>query len=232
MGTLPGEADEGRLDLVPMIDCIMLLLLFFMMTTKFTPGEKGIDTLLSTNDGCGGVPTHRDPPQVVHIRLYPVGLSHDAQLGRYEAEWQRMQDTPAAFASAALQIGGREPLVVDGTQLGKRNGVVTEEMKRQVETIHAYIAAELAQYEKPGAAGRQDQAAIEVDCFSGLPWKFALVTFDAVRSYEHVASHEGGTEAGWMDAATTRAIGFAPPRLRDGTRHDLGDELYEIIHQR
>jgi hypothetical protein len=90
----------------------------------------------------------------------------------------------------------------------------------------------LHKYEKSGVAGRQEQDPIEIHCFSGLPWKFALVAFDAVRHYEHQASGEQGSEVGWMDAATTRRISFAPPRIRDSSRHELGDELFELTHLR
>ena len=43
------KLEEGKLDLVPMIDCIMLLLLFFILTTKFSAEEKAIASLLPTD---------------------------------------------------------------------------------------------------------------------------------------------------------------------------------------
>ena len=47
---------QGKLDLVPMIDCIMLLLLFFILTTKFTADEKAIASLLPTDKGQAPTP--------------------------------------------------------------------------------------------------------------------------------------------------------------------------------
>jgi hypothetical protein len=151
MATIPGDSDEGRLDLVPMIDCIMLLLLFFMMTTKFTPEEKRIDTLLSTDHGTCPTPTHQDPPHVVHVCLYPSGLAREAQPSQYEADWQRIQASGRATAVAALQVGGREPLTVSGAQLATQD----QAMQQQVEAIHGYITAELTKYVKGGAKSGQ-----------------------------------------------------------------------------
>ena len=49
MASSSEDVGEGKLDLVPMIDCIMLLLLFFILTTKFSTEEKTITSLLPTD---------------------------------------------------------------------------------------------------------------------------------------------------------------------------------------
>jgi biopolymer transport protein ExbD len=63
--------DAGRLDLVPMIDCIMLLLIFFVMTTKFSTEEKAISSLLPTDKGQSGPGKAKDI-KMVNICINPA----------------------------------------------------------------------------------------------------------------------------------------------------------------
>jgi Biopolymer transport protein ExbD/TolR len=218
--------DDGRLDLVPMIDCIMLLLLFFMMTTKFTAEEKAISSILPTDKGQGGTPQEKkDPPQTVNIVIYPEGMTKGYQPSDYAAQLNKMRKPGDVLTNAYLRIGGREPILMPGRSLNQAAGL---EMQKQVDIIHAYVAEELAKFEKPGEP-RDKQNDIIVHCFSGLSWKFALVTYDAVRSYEATVGnlkYTGNPE----ELIHARAVTFAPPRVRDYTANELGNELYEIIH--
>ena len=89
-------------------------------------------------------------------------------------------------------------------------------------------ADELSKFEKPGEP-RNKQNDILINCFSGMSWKFALVVYDGVRAYEGKVGNlkYTGDPAQLMEA---RAVTFAPPRIRDYTALELGDELYEIIN--
>ena len=221
--------DEGRLDLVPMIDCIMLLLLFFMMTTKFTSEEKAISSLLPTDKGQGAASQDKkDPPQMVNICIYPEGMTKGYQPSDYAAQLAKMHKPGEVLTNAFLRIGGREPILMPGRSLNAAGG---EEMKKQVDVVHAYVSEELAKFEKAGEPTRDKQNDIVIHCFSGLSWKFALVTYDAIRAYEGKTgqfTYTGNPE----ELMHARAVSFAPPRIRDYTPNELGNELYEIIHQK
>ncbi len=220
--------DEGRLDLVPMIDCIMLLLLFFMMTTKFTAEEKAISSLLPTNKGQGASSaTVTDPPQMVNILIYPEGMTKGYQPSEYAKQLKDKRAVGQVIGNAFLRIGGRDPILIPGKSLNSKGG---EDMQKQVDQVHQYIAEELAKFEKQGEP-RNKQNDIVIQCFSGMSWKFALVTYDAVRAYEGKTGNlkYTGDPDQLKDA---RAVNFSPPRIRDYTPNELGDELYEIIHQK
>jgi hypothetical protein len=154
-GTTEG-GDEGRLDLVPMIDCVMLLLMFFILTSNFKAEDMRISALLPTNEG--GLPTGPviDPPRTVRIAILPG----DGRVAR-------------------VRIGGGEEVQIDADQLAQPGGPVVEQA---IATIHAALASRLAAYEQPGA--RCDQSPVEIHCATRLPWSCALVVYDAVRAYE------------------------------------------------
>lgn len=220
------DMEEGRLDLVPMIDCIMLLLLFFMMTTKFTAEEKAISSLLPTDKGQGAASAQKkDPPPMVNICIYPEGMTKGYQPSEYAKQMETVPRMRGAFANAQLRIGGREPMAITGKDLNSKGG---KPMEDEVERIHTYIFDELAKFEKPGES-RDKQNDIIINCFSGLSWKFALIAYDAVRSYEAKAGNIKWT-GNPDELASARAVSFAPPRIRDYTPNELGNELYEIIH--
>jgi len=108
--------------------------------------------------------------------------------------------------------------------------VKSSDLEAYINSIHLYIAEELAKYEDPGQP-RNKQQDVVIHCFSGLSWKFALIAYDAVRSYEGVRSgikYTGDPKE--LDEA--RSVSFAPPRIRDYDPNELGNELYEIIHMK
>ena len=220
--------DDGRLDLVPMIDCIMLLLLFFMMTTKFTAEEKAISSLLPTDKGQGAAASpQKDPPQMVNICIYPDGLVKGYEASEYTAQLAKMRAVGQVIGNASLRIGGRDAMPISGANLNSKGG---EKMPALVEQVHTYVAQELAKFEKPGEP-RNKQNDIVIHCFSGMSWKFALVVYDAVRAYEAEQGHFKYT-GDPAELVNARAVTFAPPRVRDYTPNELGDEMYEIINQK
>jgi hypothetical protein len=224
MATDNDPLDDGRLDLVPMIDCIMLLLLFFMMTSKFVPEDLVIGSVLPTDHG-GPVRTTVAPKPAIKVVVYPADLPTESTAAGYSTYLTRMRAGGAR--DAMVRIGGREPLRIPGAVL---NGPIDSAMPAQVEQIHTYLASELGKYETAGQA-RNEQNDIVIHCFSGLSWKFALVTYDAVRAYEasKVPPLPPGQAA---DLTQARAVTFAPPRVRDADPQTLSTELNDLVHLR
>ena len=225
----PAEAAaDGKIDLVPMIDCIMLLLLFFILTTKFTADEKQISALLPTTQGTAITEQTTpviEPPKDINLVVTPIGVSRGLREADYQRTWEEIERlrgrTPI---SAALRIGGSDPLIIDGSLFTSPD---KQAVLSQVEAIHAYVARELAAREEPG--GRTDQNTVNIHCFSGLSWGYALAVYDAVRAYE--ARHlPPGTGPQHPLAEGQRTMTFAPPRLRNHTPKELGRELWELTH--
>ena len=220
-------ADDGHLDLVPMIDCIMLLLLFFMMTTKFVPEEKSIASLLPTNQGERGTKDPIDPPRTITVSIYPAGLTSGYQPSDYARQVAAMHQPGQVIGNAFLRIGNREPFLISGSLLTGHDPAHPQAVPELIDRIHGYLADELASFEKPGEP-RNQQPDILISCFSGLSWKFALIAYDGIRAYEGTVgkiAYSGNPE----QLLAARAVTFAPPRLRDYTANEVGDELYEIV---
>jgi hypothetical protein len=225
----PAEsASEGKIDLVPMIDCIMLLLLFFILTTKFTSDEKQISALLPTDKGSGI--THQTtpvivPPKDINLVITPLGISRGLREADYQRTWEDLERlrgrTPP---SAALRIGGSDTLMIDGTLFASRDKAA---IQTQIDAIHAYVAQELAAREENG--DRTKQSPVNIHCFSGLSWGYALAVYDAVRAYEQRHQPKPSNRPDPM-APGERSVTFAPPRLRNHTANDLGRELWELTH--
>lgn len=148
--------ETGKLDLVPMIDCVMLLLLFFILTSSFTSEEQRISALLSTKEGQDTNAPSLKQPEIVRVVVLPGE-------GR----------------SARVRIGGGEELVLDGAALAQPCGAGVE---AAIDAFHAALAARLEVYEKGGA--RTDQTPVEIHCATRLPWRHAIAVYDAVRAYE------------------------------------------------
>ncbi len=149
-----GMPQEGRLDLVPMIDCVMLLLLFFIMTSSFTAAERHIQALLGDGGPVDGKVVI--PPPTVRIAILP-----------------------GTDGVARIRIGGGDELRLDGKALIRPEpGIVEPELDR----IHAAIAARLTAYEQAGP--RTAQPPVEIHCAPQLPWCLAMGVYDAVRAYE------------------------------------------------
>jgi hypothetical protein len=222
------SGQDGKLDLVPMIDCIMLLLLFFILTTRFTAPELALAAVLPTDQGPGtpANPAPVPPPRQVAVAIYPDGLDDHRQPSEYQVAWERLSaGDDRGGAAAVLRIGGSDPLRLDGAALGRPD---SPELREQLALIQRFVADELRQRETAG--GRKDQAPIGIACFSGLPWRYAVVVYDAVRAFE--LERSGGIAATVESLADARQVTLAPPRVRDYSRLELGDELEEIVNQR
>jgi hypothetical protein len=222
---------EGKLDLVPMIDCIMLLLLFFIMTTKFTSEEKTITSLLPTDKGqAAATPQKVEPPQQVNICIYPAGMDKGFQPSEYEAKLREIQPSSVAVIPKAwVRIGTNQPIELDGSQLRGKTG---DQLKQQVDQAHQYISDALRAFETGNPSDRKGQSPITIHCFSGLSWKYAIVAYDACRAYEAQVSGRKATGDPAVDFDNAREVDFAPPRIRDYSTKELGNELFEIIHMK
>ncbi len=106
------KVGDGKLDLVPMIDCIMLLLLFFILTTKFTPQDLALASLLPTDTGARATPQQRPapPPQQIMLGIVPAGMAPGLQPSQYLGQLHALEgrlpaggiSTPPSCASAAM----------------------------------------------------------------------------------------------------------------------------------
>ncbi len=217
--------EDGKIDLVPMIDCIMLLLLFFILTTTFVPSDKAIAALLPTDQG-----QDKDPPKIkvippdeIRITVVPEGMRPGLTAAEYHAAIVRLQaGHPRAIPAVLVRVGGSEPLRVDGTQLSQLD---MAKQNAELSRLSVHLAGELAAREKDG--GRKDQAPVIIHAFSGLPWKYALVVLDGVRAYE--ALKDPPTTNAVLDPAQVRQLSFAPPRIRNYDVKELGVEMQELL---
>ncbi len=215
--------EQDDIDLTPMIDIIFLLLIFFILTTKFVPDEKAISNLLPTNKGTANTPPPEvvEPPQDINVRIFPKGITRTMGVQDSDKWWHANKGV--GRKTAVLQIGNGDSIEINGPQLGDGS---PEQQETEIATIHGYISAKLTEREIAGA--RKEQSPIVLHCFSGLPWKYAIVAYDAVRSYE--AAHGQSIDQSDPDALLeAREIMFAPPRVRDYHTWELGNELWEIV---
>lgn len=226
------EDNTVPLDMTPMIDCIFLLLIFFILTSKFTPDEKAIASLMPTDKGQAAAASASPiPKEQVNIKLFPAGMVKGYQPSEYRDQLIKIRSAlkPGRPIEAVwMQIGGNDPQAIDGSKLRQGGG---DAVKAEVNMIHAHIGEALKLLAGSDGAARKDAQPVVIHCFSGLSWKFALLTYDAVREYERVAS--GGkalTKA--AELLEAREVMFAPPRVRNYSPNEVGNELYEIIHIR
>jgi hypothetical protein len=182
--------ETGKLDLVPMIDCVMLLLLFFILTSSFRSEEQHIASLLSAEGQGPGTPMAQ--PEIVRIVVLPGE-------GR----------------NARVRIGGGEELTLDDATLAQPGGPAVE---AAVEAFHAALAAKLAVYEKGGA--RTDQTPVEIHCATRLPWRDAIVVYDAVRAYEQARLPDPS-----VALSDQRSVAFGAPTVRRSGTDNESDEL-------
>ena len=228
MPKLAIEQADNHIDLVPMIDCIMLLLIFFVMTTNFMPEEGAIGNLLPTDSGQPEITT-REMPKQVNITIYPAdtAMVSGHQPSDYALALERMTQRGAVtvLPAAMIRVGAREPIRVDHAALTAAKD--SPALVVALTALHTHIAAELAAYEVAGLA-RNQQPNVVIHGFSGLPWAFALSVLDSVRAYEQQVGHlTYSGDPRQLDL--TRAITMAPPRLRNFDRQELGQELYELV---
>jgi hypothetical protein len=219
--------EDGKLDLVPMIDCIMLLLMFFILTTKFSSEEKAISNLLPTDKGQSGPSTSKPKENLqVNIVVFPDPMGKGYQPSEYRDQLRQLTPPSGVIGVALLRIGNSDPIRLDRSLLSAKDGKVLE---TELNAVHQYIYDQLARYEVTGE--RKDQTPIVIHCFSGLSWRYALVAYDAVRAYEAKTSnvkYNGNPD----ELQNMREVSFAPPRIRNYDQNELGNELFEIIHMK
>lgn len=218
------DDDEVKGDMTPMIDIIFLLLIFFILTTKFIPEEKVIASLLPTDKGQSSASAPIEEPQNFNILIYPFGFTRGQQPSDYEAQWQEDQ---GAAENATMTING-DSIHINGGDLGMKSGGPGTPLNEQLEQVHAFIEQNLQRVEQGGE--RKEQDPVIIHCFTGMPWKFALAAYDAVRAYE--AEIAGKVHLSPEDLQNAREVTFAPPRVRDYSNWEMGKELFEIIHMR
>lgn len=225
------KINEGKLDLVPMIDCIMLLLLFFLLTSKFTSEEKAIASMLPTDKGQMATSAKvTEPPKQINIAIFPNGMAANLTPENYMQKITSMFNAISApqriLPEAQIRVGGNSPLLMDGKILSQQG---SDTLKQHIDLIHNYIHSNLETYENKSATNRKDQFPVVIHCFSGMSWKFALLAYDAVREFEK----NKGAFANQTDPRALenqREIDFAPPRIRNYSPSEQGQELYEIIN--
>jgi hypothetical protein len=217
---------EGKLDLVPMIDCVMLLLLFFILTTRFASEELRLSSLLSTTHGPSQALDVVTPLQDLHIVIYPAGLERGLQQAEYEQEVRELSLRTHGLRQAWLRIGKQPPMAIEVGGLREKGGAAGRELAQ----IEAYITAALERSERPGS-DRLHQQPVIIDCYSGLPWNCALTVYDSVRSYEIQHGATQPADGAMRDPLdTARPVEFAPARVRDSSMHERGDELFELVN--
>ena len=218
---------DGKLDLVPMIDCVMLLLLFFILTTRFVSEEKQIAALLPAH-GQSNVQLQNQviiPPPEIHLVVSPADLPIGLDEHGYQRAWENIQRLRGTSAlTAHLRIGGSDPITMEARLMQSSDHALAQSL---INGIHAHVERELSAREQPG--GRKEQAPVNIHCFSGLSWGYALVAYDAVRAYEGKFQPVSSTPSSVMDDQQ-RTVTFAPPRIRDHNNHELGQELWELKH--
>lgn len=218
------------LDMTPMIDCIFLLLIFFILTSSFIPDDLAIASLMPTDKG--GTMRNEGPPilrEQVNIKIYPAGMTRGHQPSDYRQQLAelRNQQHGRPIDTVWIQVGGDPPLEIQGAPFRLAGGSdLTTEMERFHAHLHGALDARASSANGPSAS-----QPIVIHCFSGLSWKFALLAYDAVRDYERVTRGDPvlSTRAELLHA---REVTFAPPRLRNYDPNEVGNELAEILHQR
>ena len=68
------DEEEVKGDMTPMIDIIFLLLIFFILTTKFIPEEKMIASVLPTNKGQASASVQLEEKHDVNILIFPAAF--------------------------------------------------------------------------------------------------------------------------------------------------------------
>ena len=206
------DNEERKGDMTPLIDLVFLLLVFFILTTRFIEDEKVLRQLLDTQNGNPTQPSITEPRDV-KFRVYPSGIHHSTSIAALNTFASR---SPAAFDELTFTIGG-ETLLIDP------HGPEHQQMER----IHGFVSEHLQKYELGG--NRTNQDPIVIHAFSGLQWRYAMWAYDAIRDYELQRLPPGATVDRLTGHMGERQVSFAPPRIRNYSNLERGKELREIM---
>jgi biopolymer transport protein ExbD len=220
---MAGAVSEDKVNMIPLIDCMFFLILFFMIVTKFTPDEKAIASLLPTDKGqLAAASTSPVPTDTINIAIFPEGLQKNQQPSALRAIVDKMWADGTFNKRADLRIGGEAVMRIEGEALASKRGA-----EPQLNAFHEYVKRQLEAREQGGKA-RKEQYPVVISCYSGLGWKYAITAYDAVRAYE--ATKTGKFNKSTFDLQEAREVSFAPPRIRNYSTRELNDELYEIVN--
>ncbi len=221
------EDEEVKGDMTPMIDIIFLLLVFFILTTKFIVPERVISSLLPTDKGqMNTTPTVVEQPDDVNLAIYPQ-LPQGLQPSQYDQRWK--ENVRQLRSTVWMDAGGSSPRIeIQGKHLSTKN---QQNAKQELDKVFGYVSEMLQERDEPGVA-RKDQPAVVIHCFCGLPWKYAMAAYDAVRRYEGSQGATAGGAGGMLTPESVenlREVDFAPPRIRNYHQWALGYEIWEIM---
>ena len=220
----PSDQEDVKGDMTPMIDIVFLLLIFFLLTTKFIVPEKKISQLLPTNKGqASSSPPVVEPPKDLNILVYPEGYARGMGVEQMDTMWKDKQDASVAM----LQVSNNSPIRIPGSSISGSSRAA--DLEPTLGQIYDYVNSLMAAAEIPDSP-RKDQRPVVIHCFSALSWKYAIVAYDAVRQYERDQAQ--GAILTTEDLREAREVSFAPPRIRNYHTWELGNELYEILHMR
>lgn len=220
------SAIETPLDLMPMIDIVFLLLVFFILTMTFKPDEKVLSALMPA-EGQNAISKPVDIPlPEVLIALVPHGLTQHHSEADYEQIAHALRQQRGQ-ASIDVHMGGDVIVTMDGSLLlSPNNEVASEELRR----VHAALAEALARREVAAISVRAEAPPITVHAWSGLRWAYVLTMMDGIRSYE--ADQFGAVVTAETDVHTLRMVAFAPPEIRNHASNTDGKELFRLLHLR
>ncbi len=128
------QPEALELNLIPLIDIVFMLLIFFIVTTTFTrETEISVDLPVANTDP-------------LEINDKPVEISIDAE-GRYYVNRQEVADTEIETLKRALekQAGGRKdpPLIISADGKTPHQSVITAmDAARQLGFVHLTFATQ------------------------------------------------------------------------------------------
>ena len=100
------DAEEMRVNLDPMIDCVFLLIIFFLVTTSFIKLEQDLSINLPVQSRELKVKTPPPRPVVVNVRCLPGGKAY------YHVENERMTLPALTINLSRARVRNKDQAVV------------------------------------------------------------------------------------------------------------------------
>lgn len=202
------DREERVVNMMPLIDLVFLLLVYFMLTMTFVDEEKWMQQMMDTTQGSAVNDVEIEPPQDINICIYPEGaegIDSTEALQKWFKSWTEKPKVVIRIKSAKM--------ILDQSQ----------DKEEQLTQIHEFIQTELMRYEL-NMVTREGQDPIKVNCFSHLPWYYASAAYDAVRAHE--SSFNGGPYT------IGRDFKFAPREVNRMSYDQAGRELHRLTKLR